>query len=96
MLLRDPASALTAGYLDHTFMLTPEERDMVVGIRAHGLEEFAAAVHHWISADATPSRNGHSKTNGHNGTNGNGARSAGLESLWALAGRTPSATPAWA
>ncbi|HSJ56995.1 MAG TPA: hypothetical protein VLC95_07425 [Anaerolineae bacterium] len=93
MLLRDPASALTAGYLDHTFMLTPEERDLVVGIRAHALEDFAEAVYHWISTEASPGRNGYGKSNGHNG---NGARGAGLESLWALAGSATVAAPACA
>ena len=34
MLLRDPAQALAAGYLDHTFSLTPEERELVIGIQA--------------------------------------------------------------
>ncbi|MBN1660140.1 MAG: hypothetical protein JXA93_17200 [Anaerolineae bacterium] len=93
MLLRDPASALAAGYLNHTFMLTPEERDLVVGIRAHALEEFAEAVYCWISTEASPGRNGHGKTNGHNG---HGSKSVGLESLWALAGSVPVAAGACA
>ena len=34
-LLRDPAKALASGYFDHSFTLTQEEKDMVVGIQAH-------------------------------------------------------------
>lgn len=48
-LLRDPAGAIAAGYLDHAFALTPEERELVIGIRAQRLEDFAAEVYHWIS-----------------------------------------------
>ena len=50
-LLRDPLRALAAGYEGHEFDLTPEERALVVGIRAHGLEDFAAQVHCWISGE---------------------------------------------
>jgi hypothetical protein len=64
-LLRNPAQALATGYLDHTFSLTPEERELVVGIQAQKLDEFAAEVYHWISSNG----NG----NG-NGRNGNGHR----------------------
>jgi hypothetical protein len=66
-LLRNPAQALAAGYLDHTFSLTQEERDLVVGIQAHQLEDFAAQIYHWISGNGNG--NGH---NGKNGKNGNG------------------------
>jgi hypothetical protein len=77
-LLHDPAQAIAAGYFDHTFSLTTEERDLVVGIRAERLEDFAAQVYHWISGgqDAyghsakVPSYNGNGR-NGHR-TNGNG------------------------
>jgi len=93
MLLRDPAGALTAGYLDHTFALTAEERDLVVGIRAHALEEFAEAVYHWISTEASPGRNGHGKTNGHHGST---LKSAGFESLWPLPGSAAVAVAACA
>ena len=62
-LLADPAKAIAAGYFDQTFRLTAEERDLVTGIRAAKLEDFAAQVYQWISIKA----NG----NGHNG-NGNG------------------------
>ena len=59
-LLRNPAQAIATGYLDHSFSLTPEERNLVVDIRAQGFEDFAAQVHHWLSG----SSNGH----GRNGT----------------------------
>lgn len=67
-LLRDPAQAIAAGYFDHSFSLTPEERAMVVGIQAQRLEDFAAQVYHWISGGSAG--NGYNG-NGHNG-NGNG------------------------
>lgn len=62
-LLRDPAQALAGGYFDHTFSLTPEEQELVMGIRAQRLEDFAAQVYVWIS--------GNGNGNGH-GSNGNG------------------------
>jgi hypothetical protein len=65
-LLRNPAQALSMGYLDHSFVLTPEERDLVINIRAQQLEDFAAQVYRWISVRGNG--NGH---NG-NGSNGNG------------------------
>lgn len=78
MLLRDPAQAIAAGYFEHSFCLTPEERDLVVGIQAGKLEDFAAQVYHWMSG----SGNGHNGTNGHNGYNGhsghNGRNGNGL------------------
>jgi hypothetical protein len=80
VLLHDPAQAIAAGYFDHSFDLTSEERNLVLGIRAERLEDFAAQVYHWISggADArvykgkVPSYNGNGR-NGHK-TNGNGSR----------------------
>ncbi|MGQ9599546.1 MAG: hypothetical protein ACUVWZ_09025 [Anaerolineae bacterium] len=66
ILLRDPAQAIATGYLDHSFSLTREERELVLGIQAQQLEDFAAQVYHWIS-----DRNG----NGHHSKNGNGHRS---------------------
>lgn len=48
LLLQNPGQAIAAGYLDHKFTLTPEERDVVVGIRARHLEDFAAQVHTWM------------------------------------------------
>ncbi len=72
-LLHDPAQAIAAGYFDHTFSLTSEERDLVVGIRAERLEDFAAQVYHWISSGAD-ARGYNGKIHSHNGhkTNGNG------------------------
>jgi hypothetical protein len=75
-LLRDPAHAIVTGYFDHSFSLTSEERDLVVGIRAERLEDFAAEVYAWISGETDALRyngNGHKayKHNG-NGHNGNG------------------------
>jgi hypothetical protein len=74
MLLRDPAQAIATGYFEHSFCLTSEERDLVVGIQAQQLEDFAAQVFHWISgAGNGHNGNGHNG-NGHkgNGHNGNG------------------------
>jgi hypothetical protein len=64
-LLHNPAQAIATGYFDHTFSLTPEERDLVISIQAQKLEDFAAQVYHWIS--------GNGNGNGKNG-NGNGHR----------------------
>lgn len=50
-LLRDPAQALASGYYEHSFALTAEERDLVLGIRAQKLEDFADQVHRWISGN---------------------------------------------
>lgn len=55
ILLRDPAQALASGYYEHSFSLTAEERDLVMGIRAQKLEDFAEQVHRWISGNATRS-----------------------------------------
>ena len=65
-LLRNPAQAIAAGYFNHTFALTPEERELVVSIQAQRLEDFAAQVYHWISADGNGNgRNGNKhKANG--------------------------------
>lgn len=57
-LLRNPALAVSTGYHDHSFSLTPEERDLVIGIKAQRLEDFAAQVYHWISGNG----NGHNST----------------------------------
>lgn len=77
-LLRNPAKAIASGYFGHSFALTQEERDLVVGIQAKGLEDFAAQVYHFVSGNgngATLSRYGHNG-NGHNGNgrNGNGRK----------------------
>jgi hypothetical protein len=83
-LLSNPAQALAAGYLEHTFSLTAEEREFVLGIQAQQLEDFAEQVYCWITAgannEAYPANghngNGHNGNghngNGHNGYNGNG------------------------
>ncbi len=54
-LLHNPAQALAMGYQDHSFSLSAEERNLVLGIRAQHLEDFAAQVYCWISG------NGHGK-----------------------------------
>jgi len=58
-LLRNPAKALATGYCDHTFALTPEERDLVLGIQAQRLEDFAAQVYRWLSSNGNGNGNGH-------------------------------------
>jgi hypothetical protein len=64
-LLRDPAKAIASGYLDHSFSLTAEERDLVIGIQARQLEDFAAQIYYWMSDHG---RNGNGRNgNGHNG-----------------------------
>ena len=73
-LLSDPARAIASGYFGHSFSLTPDERDFVVGIQAQRLEDFAAQVYQWISGNAH-AHNAHGQSvNGHNGNghNGNG------------------------
>lgn len=55
VLLHDPAKALATGYYGQTFALTSEEQDLVLSIRARGLEDFAAQVYEWL----TTSNNGH-------------------------------------
>lgn len=54
-LLRDPAQALASGYYEHSFSLTAEERDLVMGIRAQKLEDFAEQVHRWTSGNTSRS-----------------------------------------
>jgi hypothetical protein len=61
MLLRDPAQAIATGYFEHNFSLSPEERDLVIGIQARRLEDFAAQVYDWMSG------NGNGNGNGRNG-----------------------------
>jgi len=76
-LLRDPAKALASGYFGHSFALTMEERDLVIGIRATGLEDFAEQVYRFISGKGrmpAPAIYGH---NG-NGHNGNGRQKEAL------------------
>jgi hypothetical protein len=50
VLLRDPAQALATGYQGQTFALSPEERQVVTGIQAEHLADFAAQVYGWMSA----------------------------------------------
>jgi len=61
-LLRNPAKALATGYCDHTFALTPEERELVLGIQAQKLEDFAAQIYRWLLTDGG---NGNGNGNGH-------------------------------
>jgi hypothetical protein len=44
VLLDDPHTALQAGYLDETFKLSDEERDLIVSIRAASLSDLARQV----------------------------------------------------
>ena len=78
ILLRDPAQALAVGYFDHTFSLTPEERQLVVSIQAQRLEDFAAEVHHWLQSKSNG--NGH-KVAGRNG-NGHFGQRLGMVDLY--------------
>ena len=71
-LLRDPAKALASGYFGHAFALTNEELDLVLGIRATGLEDFAAQVHRFISGNGSPASVGHHGQSGYNGNGHNG------------------------
>ena len=85
-LLRDPARAIAAGYFDHSFALTQEERELVVSIHAQGLEDFAAQVYNFIAGNGqsvTLSRNGQNGQNG-NGRNGNGRKKELLHTADAL------------
>ena len=50
ILLRDPEQAVETGYMGQTFNLTPEEHQVVTGIRAEHLADFAAQVYRWVSA----------------------------------------------
>jgi len=52
-LLRDPVRALTAGYYGHDFSLAPDERELVIGIQAQRLEDFAEQVYCWISGNGS-------------------------------------------
>jgi hypothetical protein len=63
-LLDDPAQALAAGYFGQTFSLTPEERDMVIGIQAQHLEDLAEQIHCWMQF------NGNGRNGNGNGRNG--------------------------
>jgi hypothetical protein len=82
-LLRDPLQALSGGYLDQEFALTSEERDLVIGIQAQRLEDFAAQVHQWLSGNG----NGNGNRNG-NG-NGNGHKAPASKESWVELYRGP-------
>ena len=49
-LINNPGEAVRSGYLDHTFHLSKEEREMLGKIKANSFEEFAAQVYEWISS----------------------------------------------
>jgi len=49
MLLSHPARAIASGYSGQTFLLTAQEQDLVLGIRAGRLEDFAAEISLWIA-----------------------------------------------
>ena len=49
MLIHYPSRALSSGYGGQGFSLTPEERALVIGIRAERLEDLAAGICDWIS-----------------------------------------------
>ena len=51
-LLNDPVGAISAGYYGQRFALSQEELKLVSGIRAQGLQEFAAQVATWLSHNA--------------------------------------------
>ena len=86
-LLRDPAKALASGYYGHSFALTREERDLVVGMRATGLEDFADQVYRFISGNGKVPALAHRGHSGYNGNNGNGRVKQTLPPAEALADR---------
>lgn len=66
-LLHDPERAVAAGYFDHSFALTQEERDLVVNIQAQDLADFASQVYTFITGNGNgtpPSRYAHIVRNG--------------------------------
>jgi hypothetical protein len=48
-LLQDPLSAVSGGYYGQRFALSQEELKLVSGIRAQGLQDFAAQVATWMA-----------------------------------------------
>ena len=52
VLLHHPLRALSSGYGGQGFSLTPEERALVIGIRAERLEDLAAGIYDWISGNS--------------------------------------------
>jgi hypothetical protein len=77
-LLSDPAKAIANGYFGQSFALTQEERDLVLGIRAKGLEDFAAQVYSFVSG------NGNRMAPIRHGRNGNGRKQEPLPSADSL------------
>lgn len=51
MLLQDPAIALARGYLGEKFILTKEEHDLVLSIRAKSLPDLAKQVNRSLSIE---------------------------------------------
>lgn len=49
LLLRDPHRALEQGYLGETFVISKEERDLLVSIRAQSLSDLARQVNRSLS-----------------------------------------------
>lgn len=49
-LLKDPLDAAAGGYLGQSFDLSPEEEDLLSGIKVEAFEEFAARVQAWREA----------------------------------------------
>jgi hypothetical protein len=49
MLLQDPYAALQRGYLGETFVLSEEEMDAIVSIRADSLSDFARQLNSALS-----------------------------------------------
>jgi hypothetical protein len=49
MLLQDPFTALQRGYLGETFVLSKEEMDAIVSIRAESLSDFARQLNSALS-----------------------------------------------
>lgn len=51
-LLQDPVQSLKDGYLDYWFDLSSDEEQMLKGIHAANIEDFALQVHQWIDSSA--------------------------------------------
>ena len=77
-LLSDPAKAIANGYFGQSFALAQEECDLVLGIRAKGLEDFAAQVYSFVSG------NGNRMAPIRHGRNGNGRKQEPLPSADSL------------
>ena len=51
MLLQDPYAALQKGYLGETFLLSQQEQDLLVSIRANTLSDLAKQVNRSLGSD---------------------------------------------